>query len=71
MIKWTVDTNELAEVQYQMEGCANALNLMCDTLSDYDGKGFRFIADSISALADHIGEVLKESQKVKVGEEDD
>lgn len=69
MIKWTADTNELAEVQYRMEGCANALNLMCDTLSDYDGKGFRFIADSISALADHMGKVLKESEKVEVGEE--
>ena len=30
MTKWIVDTNELDNVRYQLEGCANALDIMGD-----------------------------------------
>ena len=68
MIKWVVDTNELDNVRYQLEGCANVLDIMGDAMQDYEGLGVGFIAYSMKQLAGRLENLMQEAEKVKLGE---
>lgn len=69
MIKWVVDTNELDNIRYQLEGCANALDIMGDAMQDYEGRGVGFIAYSIEQLAERLGKIMDEGKQVTIKEE--
>ena len=58
MTKWVVDTNELDNVRYQLEGCANALDIMGDAMQDYEGHGVGFIAYSMKQLAGRLEKLM-------------
>lgn len=66
MIKWVVDTNELDNVRYQLEGCADALDIMEDAMQDYEGHGVGFIACSMKQLAGRLEKLMQEAEKVEV-----
>ena len=69
MIKWVVDTNELDNIRYQLEGCANALDMQ-----DYEGHGVGFIAYSMKLLAGRLEKLMREAEEINVkeaGEKDD
>lgn len=68
MIKWVVDTNELDNVRYQLEGCANALDIMGDAMQDYEGHGVGFIAYSMKQLAGRLAKLVEEAEQVKLVE---
>ena len=68
MIKWVVDTNELDDVRYQLEGCANALDIMRDAMQDYEGHGVEFIAYSMKQLAGRLAKLVEEAEEVEVVE---
>lgn len=68
MIKWVVDTNELDNVRYQLEGCANALDIMGDAMRDYEGHGVGFIAYSMKQLAGRLEKLIEEAEEVKLVE---
>lgn len=68
MIKWVVDTNELDNIRYQLEGCANALDIMGDAMQDYEGHGVGFIAYSMKLLAGRLEKLMKEAEQVKLVE---
>lgn len=67
MIKWVVDTNELDNVRYQLEGCANALDIMGEAMhEDYENRGVGFIAYSMKQLAGRLEKLMQEAEKVEV-----
>ena len=68
MIKWVVDTNELDNIRYQLEGCANALDIMGDAMQDYEGHGVGFIAYSMKQLAGRLAKLVEEAEQVKLVE---
>ena len=66
MTKWIVDTNELDNVRYQLEGCANALDIMGDAMRDYDeGHGVGFIAYSMKQLAGRLEKLIEEAEALE------
>lgn len=65
MTKWIVDTNELDNVRYQLEGCANALDIMGDAMQDYEGHGVGFIAYSMKQLAGRLAKLVKEAEALE------
>lgn len=69
MTTWVVDTNELDNVRYQLEGCANALDIMGDALQDYEGQGVGFIAYSMKQLAERLEKLMQEAEAVEVVKE--
>lgn len=69
MIKWVVDTNELDNVRYQLEGCANALDIMGDAMQDYEGHGVGFIAYSMKQLAGRLAKLVEEAEALESKEE--
>ena len=68
MTKWIVDTNELDNVRYQLEGCANALDIMGDAMQDYEGHGVGFIAYSMKLLAGRLEKLMREAEEINVKE---
>ena len=68
MTKWIVDTNELDNVRYQLEGCANALDIMGGAMQDYEGRGVGFIAYSMKQLAGRLEKLMQEAEEVEVVE---
>lgn len=69
MIKWVVDTNELDNVRYQLEGCANALDIMGDAMQDYEGHGVGFIAYSMKQLAGRLAKLVEEAEALESKED--
>ena len=69
MIKWAVDTNELDEIRFQLEGCASALDIMGDAMGDHEGMGVGFIANSMNKLAERLEKLMREAVKIKIVEE--
>lgn len=69
MTTWVVDTNELDNVRYRLEGCANALDIMGDALQDYEGQGVGFIAYSMKQLAERLEKLMQEAEAVEVVKE--
>lgn len=69
MIKWVVDTNELDNVRYQLEGCANALEIMGDAMQDYEGHGVGFIAYSMKQLAGRLAKLVEEAEALESKED--
>lgn len=69
MTTWVVDTNELDNVRYQLEGCANALDIMGAALQDYEGRGVGFIAYSMKQLAERLEKLMQEAEAVEVVKE--
>lgn len=69
MIKWIVDTNELDNVRYQLEGCANALDIMGDAMQDYEGHGVGFIAYSMKQLAGRLAKLVEEAEALESKED--
>ena len=69
MRKWVVDTNELDNVRYQLEGCANALDIMGDAMQDYESQGVGFIAYSMKQLAERLEKLIEEAEAVEVVKE--
>lgn len=68
MTKWIVDTNELDNVRYQLEGCANALDIMGGAMQDYEGLGVEFIAYSMKQLAGRLEKLMQEAEEINVKE---
>ena len=68
MTKSIVDTNELDNVRYQLEGCANALDIMGNAMQDYEGHGVGFIAYSMKQLAGRLEKLMQEAEEVKLME---
>ena len=66
MIKWVVDTNELDNIRYQLEGCANALDIMGDAMQDYEGHGVKFIVYSMKQLVERLENLMREAEEVEV-----
>ena len=69
MTKWIVDTNELDNVRYQLEGCANALDIMGDAMQDYEGRGVGFIAYSMKQLAGRLEKLIEEAEALESKED--
>lgn len=69
MTKWIVDTNELDNIRYQLEGCANALDIMGDTMQDYEGHGVGFIAYSMKQLAGRLAKLVEEAEALESKED--
>ena len=69
MIKLVVDTNELDDVRYQLEGCANALDIMGDAMQDYEGHGVGFIAYSMKQLAGRLAKLVEEAEALESKED--
>lgn len=69
MTKWIVDTNELDNVRYQLEGCANALEIMGDAMQDYEGHGVGFIAYSMKQLAGRLAKLVEEAEALESKED--
>ena len=69
MIKWVVDTNELDDVRYQLEGCANALDIMGDAMQDYEGHGVGFIAYSMKQLVGRLAKLVEEAEALESKED--
>lgn len=69
MIKWVVDTDELDNVRYQLEGCANALDIMGDAMQDYEGHGVGFIAYSMKQLAGRLEKLVEEAEALESKED--
>lgn len=69
MTKWIVDTNELDNVRYQLEGCANVLNIMGDAMQDYEGHGVGFIAYSMKQLAGRLAKLVEEAEALESKED--
>lgn len=69
MTKWIVDTNELDNVRYQLEGCANALDIMGDAMQDYEGHGVEFIAYSMKQLAGRLAKLVEEAEALESKED--
>ena len=69
MIKWIVDTNELDNVRYQLEGCANALDIMGEAMQDYEGHGVGFIAYSMKQLAGRLAKLVEEAEALESKED--
>ena len=69
MIKWVVDTNELDNVRYQLEGCANALDIMGDAMQDHEGHGVGFIAYSMKQLAGRLEKLVEEAEALESKED--
>ncbi len=69
MTKWIVDTNELDNVRYQLEGCANALDIMGDAMQDYEGHGVGFIAYSMKQLAGRLAKLVEEAEALESKED--
>ena len=69
MTKWIVDINELDNVRYQLEGCANALDIMGDAMQDYEGHGVGFIAYSMKQLAGRLEKLVEEAEALESKEE--
>lgn len=69
MIKWIVDTNELDNVRYQLEGCANALDIMGDAMQDYEGHGVGFIAYSMKQLVGRLEKLVEEAEALESKED--
>lgn len=69
MIKWVVDTNKLDNIRYQLEGCANALDIMGDAMQDYEGHGVGFIAYSMKQLAGRLAKLVEEAEALESKEE--
>lgn len=69
MTKWIVDTNELDNVRYQLEGCANALDIMGDAMQDYEGHGVGFIAYSMKQLAGWLAKLVEEAEALESKED--
>ncbi len=69
MIKWIVDTNELDNIRYQLEGCANALDIMGDAMQDYEGHGVGFIAYSMKQLAGRLAKLVEEAEALESKED--
>ena len=69
MIKWVVDTNELDDVRYQLEGCANALDIMGDAMQDYEGHGVGFIAYSMKQLTGRLAKLVEEAEALESKED--
>lgn len=67
MIK--LDTNELDNVRYQLEGCANALDIMGDAMQDYEGHGVGFIAYSMKQLAGRLAKLVEEAEALESKED--
>ena len=65
MTKWIVDTNELDNVRYQLEGFANALDIMGDAMQDYEGHGVGFIAYSMKQLAGRLAKLVEEAEALE------
>ena len=69
MTKWIVDTHELDNVRYQLEGCANALDIMGDAMQDYEGHGVGFIAYSMKQLAGRLAKLVEEAEALESKED--
>lgn len=69
MTKWIVDTNELDNIRYQLEGCANALDIMGDAMQDYEGHGVGFIAYSMKQLAGRLAKLVEEAEALESKED--
>ena len=69
MTKGVVDTNELDNVRYQLEGCANALDIMGDAMQDYEGHGVGFIAYSMKQLAGRLAKLVEEAEALESKED--
>ena len=69
MTKWIVDTNELDNVRYQLEGCADALDIMGDAMQDYEGHGVGFIAYSMKQLAGRLAKLVEEAEALESKED--
>lgn len=68
MTKRIVDTSKLDNVRYQLEGCANALDIMGDAMQDYEGHGVGFIAYSMKQLAGRLEKLMQEAEEINVKE---
>ena len=68
MIIRVVDINELEKVRYQLEGCANALDIMGDGMQDYEGQGVGFIAYSMNQMAERLEKLMQEAEEINVKE---
>lgn len=69
MIKWTIDINELDDMSCQLEGCANALDIIGNAVhGDYESRGVKFIAYSIEQLAQRLEKLMEEAEEVKLVE---
>ena len=70
MIKWVVDTNELDNVRYQLEGCADALDIMGEAMhEDYESRGVGFIAYSMKQLAGRLAKMVEEAEALESKED--
>lgn len=69
MIMWAVDTMELDNIRFQLEGCAHALDIMGDAMQDYEGMGVGFIANSMRQMVERLEKLMREAVKIKVEEE--
>ena len=69
MIKWVVDTNELDDVRYQLEGCANVLDIIGDAMQDYEGHCGGFIAYSMKQLAGRLAKLVEEAEALESKED--
>ena len=69
MTKWVVDTNELDNVRYQLQGCANALDIMGDAMQDYEGHGVGFISYSMKLLAGRLEKLMQEAEALESKED--
>lgn len=69
MTKWIVDTNELDNVRYQLEGCADALGIIGDAMQDYEGHGVGFIAYSMKQLAGRLAKLVEEAEALESKED--
>ena len=67
---WAVNASELDDIRFQLEGCANALDIMGDAMhEDYESSGVGFIAYSIKQLSGRLEKLMEEAVKIKIDEE--
>ena len=56
-------------MRYQLEGCANALDIMGDAMQDYEGHGVGFIAYSMKQLAGRLAKLVEEAEALESKED--
>lgn len=65
MTKQIVNINELDDVCYQLEGCANTLDIMGNAMQDYEGHGVEFIAYCIKHLIGRLAKLMEETEEAE------
>lgn len=68
-IMWAVNTIELDDIRFQLEGCANALDIMGNAMQNYEGTGVGFIANSMCQMVKRLEKLMEEAVKIKIDEE--